>query len=71
MDLRIKLKDTEPVMYMTEQDKEKITEILQALIECGGATGVKGGQAILHFDGQGEFMGVNLNYWPWRKRKKE
>lgn len=54
-----------------ELDLQEITryqEIMVALISCGGLSGVKNGRTILHFDRDGEFMGVELNYWPWRKR---
>jgi hypothetical protein len=44
-------------------------EIFAALITCGGLTGVKGGKTILHFDNEGVFQGVELDYWPWRRRK--
>jgi len=44
-------------------------EIIVALISCGGLSGVKGGQTIIHFDGDGIFQGVQLSYWPWRRRK--
>ena len=53
-------------------DKEEIEryhEILLALIKCGGLTGVKGGKTILHFDADGVFQGVELDYWPYRRRK--
>jgi len=46
----------------------KYQEILVALIASGGLSGVKGGQTILHFDKEGLFMGVQLSYWPWRRR---
>lgn len=48
----------------------KYYEILSALIKSGGMTGVKGGQTILHFDQDGNFVGVQLSYWPWKKQKK-
>ena len=53
------------------QDIERFREIFGALISSGGLTGVRGGQTIIHFDSEGRFMGVQLSYWPWRKRKKE
>ena len=46
----------------------RYTEILTALLSSGGLDGVKNGQTILHFDRDAEFMGVELKYWPWRKR---
>lgn len=49
-------------------EAEHYLEIFQALIRSGGLTGVKSGQTILHFGPTGEFMGVQLSYWPWKKR---
>lgn len=54
---------------VTKEQMEKYTEILTVLIDKGALDGVKGGKAILHFDGEGSFMGVELDYWPWRRRK--
>lgn len=53
----------------TNEEIKKFEEIFKALIASGGLTGVKGGQTILHFDGEGVFMGIQLSYFPWRKRK--
>ncbi len=50
---------------------ERYQEILLALIHSGGMTGVKGGQTILHFDQDGNFVGVQLSYWPWKKKKTQ
>jgi hypothetical protein len=44
-------------------------EIITALVSSGGFDGVKGGQTILHFDANGIFMGVQLSYWPWKRKK--
>lgn len=52
------------------EELERYTEIFTALISSGGLTGVKGGQTIIHFDADGSFMGIQLSYWPWRRRKK-
>ena len=46
----------------------KYTEILTVLLEKGALDGVRGGKTILHFDGEGTFMGVELSYMPWRRR---
>ena len=59
----IELKDT------NENEITRFEEIFRALIDCGGLTGVKGGSTTIHFDGQGEFQGVEFKYFPWRKRK--
>lgn len=64
--MRIELK----VEGASNEELERYQEILLALISSGGLTGVKGGQTIIHFDQEAEFMGVQLSYWPWRRRKK-
>ena len=53
----------------TKEEMQRYTEIFLALIASGGLTGVKGGQTILHFDQTGDFQGVQLSYWPWKKKK--
>jgi hypothetical protein len=52
-----------------ERELASIKEIFNALVKSGGLTGVKGGTTSLHFDAEGTFMGVQLSYWPWRRRK--
>ena len=44
-------------------------EILVALVSCGGIFGIRGGKTIIHFDAIGIFQGIELDYWPWRRRK--
>ena len=53
----------------TPQQIEKYKEIFKLLIEKGALDGVRGGQAIIHFDANADFMGVQLSYWPWKKKK--
>ena len=48
----------------------RVQEIFLALIKVGGLTGVRGGKTIIHFDGDGNFQGISLDYMPFRKRKK-
>ena len=48
---------------------EKYKEIFQVLLDKGALDGVRGGSAVIHFDGQGVFQGLQLDYWPFRKRK--
>lgn len=55
---------------LTEDEIGRYQEILVALISCGGLSGVKGGQTIIHFDAEGIFQGIQFSYWPWRRRKK-
>ena len=67
MELKLTIKNTENI---GEVDTPRLEEIITALVSSGGLTGVKGGKTVIHFDGDGNFMGVELSYWPWRKRKK-
>lgn len=62
MDIKIDLQG-----YDTEEI-ERYREIFGALLKSGGLSGVKGGQTIIHFDADGNFMGVQLSYWPYRRR---
>jgi hypothetical protein len=53
-----------------DQDQvDKAMEIFSALIKSGGLWGVRGGKTVLHFDSEGVFQAVSLDYYPWRKRK--
>lgn len=56
---------------LSQEEINKLQEIVQAIVFSGGHSGVKGGKTILHFDAQGLFQGVQLDYWPWRKRKSD
>ena len=56
---------------LSEEETLKYQEILLALISCGGLGGMKGGKTIIHFDKDGIFQGIELDYWPWRRRAKE
>lgn len=69
MILDINIKNKENIGEITEDTKKKIKEIVEALIVSGGLTGVKGGSTIIHFNGQGIFQGIQLSYWPWRRKK--
>ena len=64
----------EEIKLQLEADKEqleKAREIFEALIKSGGLWGVRGGKTIIHFDAQGVFQGIELDYWPWRRRTKD
>lgn len=63
MEIKIDLQGYDP------DEIERYREIFRALIQSGGLSGVKSGQTIIHFDNDGNFMGVQLSYWPWRRRK--
>jgi hypothetical protein len=53
-----------------EAQVQQVKEIFAALVKSGGLTGVRGGQTIIHFDAIGTFQGVQLSYWPFRRRTK-
>ena len=55
--------------FTTQERIDKYVEIFTILIEKGALDGIKGGSAIIHFDSEGVFQGVELDYWPWRRRK--
>jgi hypothetical protein len=71
MKFEIELKNTENVGQITPVVIARFEEIFSALITSGGLTGVKGGKTVLHFDMEGQFMAVSLDYTPWRRRKQE
>lgn len=55
--------------FTTQERINKYVEIFTILIEKGALDGIRGGSAIIHFDSDGVFQGVELDYWPWRRRK--
>ncbi len=69
MKIEIEIKNMENVGDFNPDKRIKIEEIVTALITCGGLTGVRGGQTIIHFDSDGIFQKVELKYFPWVKRK--
>lgn len=68
MKIELNIKNIENINFTPER-LQMYEEIITALISSGGFDGVKGGQTIIHFDAQGMFMGVQLSYWPYRRRK--
>jgi len=68
MKITLDIKNLENVNFTPERLK-LYEEILTAIVSSGGLDGVKGGQTIIHFDALGNFMGVQLSYWPWRRKK--
>ena len=51
---------------ISKEDTLKYQEILTILISSG-ALNLKNGKAIMHFDSTGTFMGVQLEYWAFKK----
>lgn len=67
--IEIIIKNNENVGIIDADKLGKIQEIFEALVVSGGLTGVKGGKTVIHFDGDGVFQGIELDYWPYRRRK--
>ena len=68
MQLILNIENTENIQDMTQADKEQMKVIVEALIVSGGLTGVKGGKTVIHFDHNGIFQKVQLDYFPWVRR---
>lgn len=71
MEVKLQIRTLENTGELTAERIKHITEIFEALVVSGGLTGVKGGSTRIHFDGDGTFVGVQLDYWPWRRRKEQ
>ena len=50
-------------------ESARYQEIIVSLIGCG-ALDLKNGKAVLHFDHEGTYQGVQLDYWAFKRRKK-
>ena len=48
---------------------DEIALIFKALIDSGALLGVKGGSSLIHFDKDGIFQGIGLDYKPWWRRR--
>lgn len=68
MEIKLNIKNTENLTSLSQSDIQQIETIIDALVTSGGCTGVKGGQTIIHFDSDGIFQKVQLNYFPWVRR---
>lgn len=71
MKFEINITNTENIQNLSKEQVAVYQEIMVALISSGGLSGVKGGQTIIHFDPKGNFMGVQLNYWPWKRLREQ
>jgi len=69
MKIELVVKNTENLGPITEQDIRNFEEIFSALVSSGGLTGVKGGKTIIHFDAEGLFQKIQLDYYPWNRRR--
>ena len=55
---------------VSKEETLKYEEILTVLISSG-ALALKNGSATLHFDSDGIFQGVQLDYWAFKRRKTQ
>ncbi len=69
MKIELNIKNTENIKDLTPERIKAYEEILTALVTSGGLSGVKAGQTIIHFDHEANFMGIQLSYWPYKRRK--
>lgn len=51
----------------SKAELDKMNEIIHALFSTGGLTGMKNGSTSIHFDKNGDFQAIRLDYTPWRK----
>jgi len=68
MKIELNIRNAENINFTPER-LMVYQEVIEALVSSGGLDGVKGGQTIIHFDATGQFQGVQLSYWPYRRRK--
>lgn len=71
MEIKLNIQNTENLAGLTTSDIGEITQILEALVTSGGLTGVKGGKTIIHFDAEGIFQKIQLDYFPWVRKSKK
>lgn len=69
MKIELNIKNTENIGDLTPSRIKHYEDIVTAVISSGALDGIRGGKAILHFDASGVFQGVQLEYWPWRRKK--
>ena len=67
--IELTIANNENIGQLSPKEILNIQEIIIALISSGGLTGVRGGKTIIHFDAVGVFQGIELDYWPWRRKK--
>jgi len=69
MQITLTIKNTENIGKLYQDQLNTIQEIVSALVSTGSLTGIKGGKTCVHFDGEGTFQGIEVVYFPWRRRK--
>jgi hypothetical protein len=69
MKITLDIKNLENVGNLSDDYRlNRLTTIFEALITSGGLTGVKGGKTVIHFDQDGEFRSIQLDYYPFVNR---
>lgn len=68
MKIEFEINNFENTGDITPEKLQRFAEIFKVLVEKGALTGIKGGSANIHFDRFGDFVGLEMVYWPWRKR---
>lgn len=58
------------IQNVTIDQIARYKEILLALLAVGALDGVKNGKTVINFDSEGIFQNIQLDYIPWRRRKK-
>jgi hypothetical protein len=53
----------------TEQQMVNYHRIIYALLKVGGLDGVKRGRTVIHFNTEGKFSGIQLDYMPWTEKE--
>lgn len=56
------------IMNASAEEFDKIHEIFQTLLDTGGLLGMKNGSTNIHFDSDGKFQAVKMEYFPWKRR---
>ena len=51
----------------TAHQADEIAKIFKLPIEKGALQGVRGGSTGIHFDGEGKFRTISLNYVVWKE----
>lgn len=69
MRLELNIRNTENIEDLSQSDKMQMEMIVEALVSTGALSGVKGGKAIIHFDHNGVFQKIQLDYFPFVRRK--
>ena len=69
MKVELEIKSLENVGEITPTLKKHFVAIFEALISSGSLVGVKGGKTVIHFDEDGVFQKVQLDYYPWRRKR--